>query len=133
MKNRYFQEMQRLGIKYRKGKISSEDIINNRFNLHPPYSEGQSFAYKFWAIAERYHATDVIVDALPCDEEIQIMLDTFSRAGIDSVIVIHDSVLSRLLSYDCKVISESKVYRRETELYYGRLEIIKGKRIKING
>ena len=132
MKNRFFQEMQRIGIKYRKGKLTPENFENSRFNHYPPFSQGQSFAYKFWAISERYHATDIIVDELPKQEEISLMLTTFIEAGIDSIVVTNDDILRSLSSFGCEIIRDVKVYRRETELYYGSLEIIKGIRLKIN-
>ena len=133
VKNRYFQEMQRIGIKYQKGIFLEEDMNCSRIDIRPPFTEGQSFAFKFWAIAERYHATDIIVDDLPRKEEIQEMLETFTKAGIQIIVVTQDSVLNALCQYGCDVLCDAKVYRRETELYYGRLEIIKGVRLKING
>ena len=132
MKNIFFQEMRRIGIRYRKGRYSPKD--NKRFmqDVIPPFSEGQSFAFRFWAIADRYNSSDIIIDDLPSENEIRVMLSTFARAGIKTFVVNNTQIVERLINYDCIAQDETKVYRRETELYYGNLEIIKGIRMKIN-
>ena len=130
--NKYFKEMQRLGIKYRKYGITEK---SSKFGFAPPYSEGQSFAYKFWAIADRYNANEVIVDDLPIfANELNIMLNTFVSAGIENIVIKKEQVedLSDILTlFGCETICECKVFRQETQLYIGELEIINGIKMRI--
>ena len=132
MKNRFFQEMRRIGIRYRRGVFGYQEKDFADISIYPPFTEGQSFAFKFWAIAERYHASEIIVDDLPTHEEIIEMLKTFVRAGITTLVVEKPMVLQELIAHGCSVVGEVKVYRRETELYQGDLEIIKGTKIEIH-
>lgn len=126
MKNSYFKEMRQNGIRHKREKPLKE--IRHGSPL-PPYSEGQSFAFKFWAIADRYHANEITVDDLPEDiSEIPVMLDTFSAAGIDEILVKTEDahIADKLRDLGCSPIRESKVCSRETELYTGDLIIQKG-------
>ena len=126
MKNQYFQKMQRNGITYRK-QISPYPI--NQFNRL--YSEGASLAFMYWAISERYHATDIYIDELPDLDITRELLDTFRAAGIKTFVISKDikSSIADLEMLGCRFAGEGKVFRRETELYYGTLEIIKGYRL----
>ena len=127
MKNRYFQKMQRNGIAFRKRIFPSQITPFNKI-----YSYGASLAYKYWAISERYNATDIFIDELP-DENITTkeLLDTFRAADIRTIVVSveNEDRIAELERLGCKLVGKCKVFRRETELYYGSLEILKGFRI----
>lgn len=127
MKNRFFQTMQRKGIAYRK-QIAPLSI--NPYNKL--YSHGASVAYMYWAISEQYNATDIYIDELPDENTIIEMLDTFRAAGISTFVVAIGIKTDILEMHGCKITNECKVYRRETELYYGNLEILKGVRVMLN-
>lgn len=128
MKNRYFQKMQRKGIAYRK-KIAPRPIDSSR----KLYSEGASLAYKYWAISERYNASDIFIDVLPDLNTTRELLDTFRAAEINTIVISIDNktMIGELETLGCRIIGECKVFRRETELYYGSLEILKGIRVMI--
>lgn len=128
MKNRYFQKMQRKGIAYRK-QVSPHPIDStNRL-----YTEGVSLAYKYWAISERYNASDIFIDVLPDLNTTRELLDTFRAAEINTIVISIDneSMIGELVTLGCRVIGECKVFRRETELYAGALEILKGIRVML--
>ena len=82
----------------------------------------------FWAIADHYNSNEVLIDELPSDDEIRIMLDTFMCAGIYRIAVKECDVdiAEKLEGYGCIPIGDCKVYRRETDLYQGDLWAIKG-------
>jgi len=126
LKNQYFQRLRAKGIQYRKEQNGI--VINCENGL---FSSGVSAAYKFWAIAERYNASDIYIDEFPPEDSIKELIATFQEADISSF-VISKSKLCRetdLVSLGCKLAGECKVYRQETELYTGQLEIIKGIRV----
>ncbi len=60
-------------------------------------------------------------------------LDTFRAAEINTVVISIDneSMIGELVTLGCRVIGECKVFRRETELYAGSLEILKGIRVML--
>ena len=132
MENRFFKEMRRIGIRYRRGVFGYQEKDFANSGIYPPFTEGQSYAFKFWAIADRYHASEIIVDALPAYEETIEMLKTFIKAGVTTFVVENPVVLQELMAHGCSVLGDAKVYRRETELYQGDLEIIKGTRLEIH-
>ena len=83
--------------------------------------------------AEWYHSTDIFVDELPDTNTVEEMLNTFRKAGIESIVIadILQERFHELEGLGCQIIGECKVFRRETELYIGPLEVIKGFRLKI--
>lgn len=131
MRNRYFKDMQRAGTAYRKGK----PLPKTKHSFCPPYSEGQSFAFKFWSIADRYNSTQIVVDDLPEESQIPIMIATFKAAGIEELFVAEkdDHIAQALKEHGCTRTNECKAFRRETELYDGELEIISGSLYKVGG
>lgn len=128
MKNRYFQKMQQKGIKYRKRIAPLPINKTNRI-----YTEGESIAYKYWAISDRYNATDIFIDVLPETNILKEMVETFRAAGIKTVVISIENVvrISDLITFGCKLVGECKVFRRESMLYHGTLEILKGYRIML--
>ena len=87
----------------------------------------------YWSIAERYNSTDIFVDELPDENTTEEMLNTFRKAKIGTIVIaegIGDRI-PQLENLGCKVIGECKVFRRETDLYYGSLEVLRGYRLKV--
>lgn len=132
VKNRYFKDMQRRGIAYRKAQQRCPQN-NGDESLPTLFSQGQSYAYKYWAIAERMNATEIIVDELPDREEICQFVNTFREAGIMSIVVISHARnnVALLFSAGCVIGEECKVFRKETQLYNGKTEIVHGLRVII--
>ena len=128
MKNRYFQKMQRNGINYRKRIAPLPITSTNRI-----FSEGESLAYKYWAISDRYNASDIFIDVLPEVPHLEEMLETFRAAGIKTVVIAieNENRITDLKKLGCKLVGECKVFRRETMLYHGTLEILKGFRLML--
>lgn len=128
MKNRFFRKMQREGILYRK-KIAPTGITTfNRL-----FSKGESMAFMYWSIAERYHSTDIFVDELSDERTNEEMINTFRKAGIGSIVIGQElqERCCELERFGCRMIGECKVFRRETELYNGSLEVLKGYRLSV--
>ena len=90
MKNAYFKEMQNNGKRYRKGKPPIAPMHGSPL---PPYTEGQSYAFKFWAIADRYNSTQIVVDDLPEESQLPIMIATFKAAGIEELFVAEKTII----------------------------------------
>ena len=127
--NKYFHNMRKRGISYRKRLEQEERSVTE----NPLYSEGQSLAYKFWAVADRLSSSDILVDIVPEEKDLDLFLETFRRAGITDIVLTGDAAkhTDTLISHDCRIDGEAKVFRRETQLYPGDLEIVKGIRVLI--
>lgn len=126
MKNSYFKEMRENGVRYRNGKTLKETRHGSPL---PPYTEGQSYAFKFWAVAERYDANEIVVDDLPEEiSEIPVMIDTLAAAGIKKILVKSEDmcIAEALRGLGYSPIRDSKVYSRETELHKEELIVQKG-------
>ena len=132
MKNAYFKEMQNNGKRYRNGK---PPIAPRHGSPLPPYTEGQSYAFKFWAIADRYNSTQIVVDDLPEESQIPIMIATFYASGNEEIFVANkdEQIAKSLAEHGCTRIKECKVIRKETELHEGNLEILRGSLYRIWG
>ena len=128
MKNRFFLKMQRKGITYRKQIAPASISSFNRL-----FSEGASLAFKYWAISERYNATDIFIDVFPDDETTKEMINTFKAAGVNTIVISIDCeyMIKDLEKLGCRLVGKCKVFRRETELYYGHLEILQGYRVDL--
>lgn len=88
-------------------------------------------AFKYWAIADNYLSTDIVVDELPSNEDLADFFQTYRRAGI-TTLVLADSAkeyLELLQKQNCRIDGPCKVFRRETKLYQGKLEIVRETRI----
>lgn len=126
---KFFRDMRKNGIAYRR-KLEREGRSPSEFSL---YGGGRSQAFKFWAIAEWLSASDILVDALPDEKDLDEFLDTFRKAGILYIVLTGSAAEQAdiLNSRNCKIGEETKVFRRETQLYHGDLEIVKGIRVLI--
>lgn len=120
MSNKYFNQMRHEGIAY------SKKNGNNML-----YSPGQSLAFRYWAIAERIHSTEIVVDALPIKDYMPDFLRTYKNAGINEIVLYGDakSQVQLLSSFNCIELGECCVFRQETDLFTGKLERIKGLKI----
>lgn len=124
MKNKYFQEMRKKGVSYRR---NNKDLDNSLF------SKGESLAFKYWAIAERMDATDILIDEFPENVFLHDFIETFRNAGIKYIVFSGKEPDSwdAIIDEGCSVCEEIKVFRRESQLYDGRLQIIKGLKIEL--
>ena len=120
--------MRKKGIAYKKGQKRNQSgysATNSIFNV------GESMAFKYWAIADFYSSTDIIVDELPPESELDTFLTTFRAAGIKSVVLTGsaESRIELLCGNGCKYIENCKVFRKGMFIDDTSLEIVKGARI----
>lgn len=126
MDNKIFLEMQQIGYAFWK------ENEGNIASIPKPFSLGQSYAFKFWSIAQQYKSTEIIVDDLPHKEEICDFLLLYRNAKVLSF-VLTDNLLFRFDELDkhgCKLGEICRV-RRILELGTDEYEIISGHRIYI--
>lgn len=130
MKNRYFSAMRQNGIAYYKSYKSRPNYQNT---WHPLYSIGESWAFKYWAIADNYSATDILIDELPPPSELNVFLETFIKAGIKTIVLTNEAALqiSLLTDRNCKDLGKCTVFRQESIPTEGKIEIVRGIRIKL--
>ena len=138
MNNKYFQLL---------GKTakSRQQSIHNQHNskkvnpgkkgiLPRGLSYSESFAYKFWAIARQYSASDYFIDEVPFFfDDMNEFINILGRANISSIVVIGSAIshIPELKLLGCQDLGDCKLFLQERQAYKGELEIYRGKRIKI--
>lgn len=128
MHNAFFTEMRRAGTRYRKGKSPEKTPHLDRFGIAPPYSQGQSFAFRFWAIADRYNSDAIVVDELPSGEEVSVMLETFAQAGIRHILIrdCDVAISAALIDSGCIPVGRSRIVRQGPDIYTSDKDTIAG-------
>ena len=133
MKNRFFKEMRQAGTRFRLGKLPARTPLLDQYGIAPPYSQGQSFAFRAWAIADNYNANEIVIDDVPCDYEIPVMLETFERAGISSIAVRGDqqAIIRKLQAHGCIPVRTCKVIREGSDIYTAGREVINAIQLRL--
>ena len=113
--NKYFMSMRKKGTAHRK-RLEKEGRA-----YAPLFSKGEREAFKWWAIAERYSATNVIVEELPQESDMGAFLSAYRKAGITSLVLTgeaeeQESAVGLLLRYGCSYTDGGKVYGIEEPL-----------------
>lgn len=126
MYNKYFQAMRKKGVAFLKQFKNSSSVCNSSL-----YSEGESKAFMYWAISDYYSSTEIVVDDLPLEKELDTFIETFRKANIHVLVLINkaEKQIKKLENRGCTIVGLCKVFQQETMLYRGELEIIKGTKI----
>lgn len=126
--------MRRKGIQYLKethsSKTKNENMDLSERAYHTLFSEGQSYAFKFWSIAYEYGDSEIVVDELPKTDEVEVFVDTFLDAGINEIIIIDPAVnrVQELVDVGC-ILGESVIVRRKINRLSLETEKRKGTRV----
>ena len=98
---KYFRKRPEAGISYRR-LVKKQ---GKRVNEKPPFSAGESAAFKFWSIASSYGDEEIIVDELPVVADMPDFIETYRKAHAGSFIV-SGSVMDRIdvfPGYVCRI------------------------------
>lgn len=118
--------MRKKGVAFLKQFKNSSSVCNSSL-----YSEGESKAFMYWAISDYYSSTEIVVDDLPLEKELDTFIETFRKANIHVLVLINkaEKQIKKLENRGCTIVGLCKVFQQETMLYRGELEIIKGTKI----
>lgn len=124
--NKFFRSMRN------EGKAHRKELENAGLQQETPlFSNAQHEAFKFWAVAEWYNASDIYVDTLPSHELLEGFIGTFRDSEIGSFVLSENELNRRneLEALGCSVGEKCTVIRSENKLYKGPDELIRGVRI----
>lgn len=120
LNNRFFRQMKKIGREAR----------NKNENYQQTFSKAESLAYKYWALACRYHSDYILIDEQITANDVKDVFEVYKKAGIFELVIADDIFCKMDLgNIECKIKDECRVFRQETELYQGKIQTYYGRRI----
>ena len=120
MDNWFFQQMKKIG----------KEARSKNENYKKTFSRAESLAYKYWTLADRYHSDYIYIDEQIAAKDLKEVFEVYKKAGIFEIVIADDVFYKTdLRDIKCQVQEECRVFRQETELYQGKIQVFYGRRL----